>query len=61
MKKIKRHIPATMATQHPDHACRPYWHKEAFIPTMEETKELFNAFFGLDIQEYKWDWKATGR
>lgn len=47
-----------MGTQHPDHANCPYWHKEAFIPVVEETKELFNAFSDLGITEYKWDWEG---
>ncbi len=58
MKKTTRKIPATMATQHPDHAAKPFWHKESFIPVTEETKELFLAFSELGITEYKWDWEG---
>src|SRR5574340_725287 len=58
MRPTSRKIPATMATQHPDHACRPIWHKEAFIPAVEETRELFSAFDDLGIEEYKWDWEG---
>ena len=47
-----------MATQHPDHAARPFWHTENFIPTMEEAKELFLSFSDLGISEYKWDWEG---
>jgi len=47
-----------MATQHPDHGGRPYWLKESFIPTSEETKELFMAYDDLGIEEYKWDWEG---
>lgn len=58
MKKINRKIPATMATQHPDHASKPYWYKEPFIPAAEEAKELFLSFSELGISEYKWDWEG---
>jgi phosphoenolpyruvate carboxylase len=58
MKKVKRHIPATMATQHPDHAARPFWHKESYIPAIEEARELFLSFSDLGISEYKWDWEG---
>jgi phosphoenolpyruvate carboxylase len=58
MKKIKRHIPATMATQHPDHAAKPFWHSESFIPAIEEAKELVLSFDDLGISEYKWDWEG---
>ncbi len=47
-----------MATQHPDHASKPYWQKEAFIPAVNETKECFLCFSDLDIQEYMWDWEG---
>lgn len=58
MKTAKRKIPATMATQHPDHAQKPYWHKEAFIPTNEETRELFLSLEDLGASEYMWDWEG---
>ncbi len=58
MKKLSRKIPATMATQHPDHAGKPYWHKEAFIPAINETKECFLCFGDLNIDEYMWDWEG---
>ncbi len=47
-----------MATQHPDHASRPYWYKQAFIPAVEEAKESFLNFSELGISEYKWDWEG---
>lgn len=47
-----------MATQHPDHAGRPYWHDDAFIPTIKEAKECFLCFADLGIDEYKWDWEG---
>lgn len=58
MTKTTRHIPATMATQHPDHAGRPFWHKEIFIPAVEEARETFLNFSELGISEYKWDWEG---
>src|ERR1051326_6115985 len=58
MKTPHRQIPATMATQHPDHAAKPYWYKENFIPAVEETKELFLNYSDLGISEYKWDWEG---
>ena len=58
MDKINRKIPATMATQHPDHASRPFWYKEAFIPAIEEARECFLNFADLGITEYKWDWEG---
>ncbi|MDE2311720.1 MAG: phosphoenolpyruvate carboxylase [Patescibacteria group bacterium] len=58
MKKYSRKIPATMATQHPDHAARPFWHSHVFIPATEEAKELFLSFGDLGITEYMWDWEG---
>jgi phosphoenolpyruvate carboxylase len=58
--RIDRKIPATMATQHPDHANVPYWKKngEAFINTQEEIEECISAFRDLHCQEYMWDWEG---
>jgi len=58
MKTPFRTIPGTMATQHPDHAGRPFWQKEAFIPSLAESKELFLSFAELGISEYMWDWEG---
>ncbi len=58
MKKAFRHIPATMATQHPDHAGKPYWHDEPYIPTLKEAKECFLCFKDLGLEEYMWDWEG---
>ncbi len=56
---MKRKIPATMATQHPDHARAPFWHKEdAFISTQFEAEETFLTYSKLGIEEYKWDWEG---
>lgn len=53
-----RKIPATMATQHPDHAAKPYWHPEAFIGNRHEAYECFLNFSELGITEFKWDWEG---
>lgn len=58
LKTKHRNIPATMATQHPDHANVPYWHNASFIPAVEEYKELFLNYADLGITEYKWDWEG---
>lgn len=47
-----------MATQHPDHAARPYWHKDIFIPAAVESRELLLSFADLGISEYMWDWEG---
>lgn len=47
-----------MATQHPDHASRPFWHSEAFIPAIEETRELFLSLAEVGVSEYMWDWEG---
>ncbi|MDZ7586414.1 MAG: phosphoenolpyruvate carboxylase, partial [Patescibacteria group bacterium] len=53
-----RKIPATMVSQHPDHASKPYWHNKEFISTRHETKECFLSFSELGVSEYKWDWEG---
>ncbi len=58
MKLHTRKIPATMATQHPDNARKPYWHNDSFIPAIEETKELFLSLADLGASEYMWDWEG---
>lgn len=58
MTSQKRKIPATMATQHPDHANTPYWHTKPFIGTALESEEAYNSFSELGITEYKWDWEG---
>lgn len=47
-----------MATQHPDHAKKPYWHSQAFISTQYEAEETYLAYSELGITEYKWDWEG---
>lgn len=53
-----RKIPATMATQHPDHADKPFWSNDAFINTQQEAQEAYLSFADLGITEYKWDWEG---
>jgi len=55
-----RKIPATMATQHPDNACAPYWEKDGdgFVSTHEEVLECYSAFKDLACQEFMWDWEG---
>lgn len=47
-----------MVSQHPDHASKPYWHKEEFINTQHEIHECFLAFSELGASEYMWDWEG---
>jgi phosphoenolpyruvate carboxylase len=53
-----RKIPATMVTQHPDHANKPYWHDKAFLTTHDEAEEAYRSFSELGATEYKWDWEG---
>lgn len=55
---MQRKIPATMISQHPDHAGKPYWHNKEFISTRHETQEAFLSFSDLGVSEYKWDWEG---
>lgn len=55
---MQRKIPATMASQHPDHARKPYWHDRAFIDVQHEYKECYLSYTDLGIDEYKWDWEG---
>ncbi|MBI5465890.1 MAG: phosphoenolpyruvate carboxylase, partial [Candidatus Kerfeldbacteria bacterium] len=52
--------PATMATQHPDNACAPYWEKDGdgFVSTQEEVLECYSSFHDLNCQEFMWDWEG---
>jgi len=58
MMEHMRKIPATMVTQHPDHASKPYWHQTAYISTQYEAEEAFRSFSDLGAMEYKWDWEG---
>jgi len=55
---MKRRIPITMATQHPDNAAAPWWHKSAFVATQDEIDEVLLLFRELPIDEYMWDWEG---
>lgn len=58
MNTNKRKIPATMVTQHPDHAAKPYWHYKSYISTQYEAEEAYRSFSELGATEYKWDWEG---
>ena len=47
-----------MASQHPDHAGKPFWYIKEFISSRQEVKECFVTFSDLGISEYKWDWEG---
>jgi len=53
-----RKIPATMVSQHPDNATRPYWHTEPYVSDQHEVKECFLTYSKLGVDEYKWDWEG---
>lgn len=55
-----RRVPGTMATQHPDNACAPYWDKAGrpFVGVHEEITEAVACFKDLDVSEYMWDWEG---
>src|SRR3972149_7879447 len=68
--KIDRKIPATMATQHPDHANVPYWKESilssaiggsggggmAFVSAQEEVEECRSAFQDMAFAGGLWGW-----
>lgn len=53
-----RKISATMVSQHPDHANKPYWHSSPFIKVQDEIEEAHRSFFDIGSSEYKWDWEG---
>ncbi|NCP17265.1 phosphoenolpyruvate carboxylase [Candidatus Kuenenbacteria bacterium CG_4_9_14_3_um_filter_39_14] len=55
-----RHIPATMATQHPDNACAPYWETDGngFVNLYEELRECLSCYRDLGVDEFMWDWEG---
>lgn len=55
---MKRKIPATMATQHPDNACPAYFTGDRFVKAQEEAEECFLSFSELGVHEYMWDWEG---
>lgn len=58
--RMKRRIPATMATQHPDNACVPFWKRngDAFVSVAEELEECVTSFRDLGVSEFMWDWEG---
>ncbi|HEX5035268.1 MAG TPA: phosphoenolpyruvate carboxylase, partial [bacterium] len=54
----RRRVPATMATQHPDNAFKPYWNTKPFISTSREVEECYRSFSDMGCQEYMWDWEG---
>lgn len=54
----RRKIPATMATQHPDNACKCYFNNNRYISAKEEVEECYRCFLELGVQEYMWDWEG---
>lgn len=58
---MKRRIPATMATQHPDNAHRPFWKAkdgDAFVGVHEEPEECIICLRDLGAEEFMWDWEG---
>src|SRR3989338_438048 len=53
-----RKIPVIMATQHPDNAGIPYWHKTEFISITDEVEECYRSFCDMGCDEYMWDWEG---
>lgn len=52
-----RHIPVTMATQHPDNINPAYFNNKAFISTSDEIEEAYLSRSELGTDEYMWDWE----
>jgi hypothetical protein len=57
-QRVRKKIPATMVSQHPDHASTPYFLDKPFISTADETLEAYLNFSELGVSEYKWDWEG---
>lgn len=55
---MQRKVPATMVTQHPDNANKPYWHSDVFINTQYEANECFMSYNDLGACDYNWDWEG---
>jgi phosphoenolpyruvate carboxylase len=51
-------VPILMGTQHPDNAGIPFWSDQAFVPTSNETKEIYTCFKELELDEFMWDWEG---
>jgi len=57
MTKIRK-IPAVMFSQHPDNACKPYWHSQPCVETHHEIREAYLMFREMGAQEMMWDWEG---
>jgi len=56
---VKRRIPSTMATQHPDNAYAPFWDDgDGFVAAHEEPGECIVCFRDLGVEEFMWDWEG---
>ncbi len=55
---MDRKIPILMASQHPDNISSPYWKKDPFVTTYEETEECYRCYHDLGCDEYMWDWEG---
>ena len=56
---MKRRIPSTMATQHPDNAHGPFWDEgDGFVAAHEEPGECIVCFRDLGVEEFMWDWEG---
>lgn len=55
---MRRNVPVTMATQHPDNASAPWWKEGPFVATQDEIEEVIILFKELPIDEYMWDWEG---
>ena len=56
---MKRKIPVTMATQHPDNALMPdFLTSKKTISTQDEIEESFRMFSEFNVDEYMWDWEG---
>lgn len=55
---MKRKIPATMATQHPDNAKNVYFLGKKHVNTLDEVQEAQLMFEQLKCTEYMWDWEG---
>ena len=52
---MRKFIPRTMATQHPDNAVVPKWSKWEIIQGDDEVYEAYYDYSKLDIKEVMWD------
>ena len=55
---MKRIIPRTMSTQHPDNVNQPFFSNSNILEGEDEIKEAFYAFSHLGIKEQLWDYEG---